>query len=99
MAKSGHCPLKSEYFGKSVVLKGYLPVTGLSYIKNIFLHEDINQIQIFYRLENKSNKTCRFMWKHHAALNIIPGDTLVFDANKAQVIDPQWSRWKNTEPF
>jgi hypothetical protein len=40
-----------------------------------------------------------FLWKLHAALQIQPGDKLITPAALAQVVDPEYSRFKNTDEF
>ncbi len=92
-------PLDHAIEGNSLILKGALPLMGFDYTKKLTLRDESPHITIAYRIENRSPERKIFMWKLHAALAIEPGDTLVCPAKFAEVLDTEWSRWKQTEPF
>lgn len=91
--------LESSVQDDSLILRGRLPLWDLQYEKRVSLHPDAPSLQMDYRIENVSRERRVFLWKLHAAATIRPGDQVICPAQKALVADPEWSRWKTTEPF
>ena len=52
-----------------------------------------------YSIKNTTNQTRHFLWKLHAAVRIEAGDQLLTNAKYGQVVDPAYSRFKDTDPF
>ncbi len=85
--------------GDSLILSGVLPIAGLSYERKISLRPDSPHIDLDYRVENPTGQRREFLWKHHAALAIEPGDRIECPARIARAVDLDWSRWHTLEPF
>ncbi len=85
--------------GEGVTLSGRLPLCGLNYEKTLELAPDRPELIIRYRISNPTASAKPFLWKFHAALEIDEGDEIICPAETAVVADPQWSKWKSTEPF
>lgn len=83
----------------SIILRGKLPLSGLSYCREMELSSDKPEIILRYRIESPTGRQKKFLWKLHAALEIEPGDEIICPAKTAVVADPEWSRWTNHEPF
>lgn len=80
-------------------LQGLLPVSKLRYEKTVRLDGELPMVVMDYRLTNENHLPVTFLWKLHAALNIYPGDRIVCPAEKGQVVDPHYSRFKSRAPF
>lgn len=76
-----------------------LELSGLHYKKTISLEQNAPIIIIEYTIRNESNSTRNFLWKLHAALHVEGGDKLITNAKKAQVVDPDYSRFKMLNEF
>lgn len=92
-------PLEAQIEGNSVLLEGKLPIWGLSYQKRVSLRPDSPWIDLDYRIHNATAERRAFLWKLHAAVRIAPGDRISCPAEWAVAADPQWSRWKDEQPF
>jgi hypothetical protein len=86
--------LQQEIDGESIRVYGLLPLSGLHYSKSLVLDPSSPVIQLTYTIRNDSGERRNFLWKLHAALNIEAGDRLVTSARQAQVVDPEYSRFK-----
>ena len=82
-----------------LVLQGALPLTGLTYERRMSLRSDGPQMDLAYRIANPTDRAKHFMWKLHAALAVEVGDVIDCPAQRAQVVDPAWSRYKTLTPF
>ena len=82
-----------------LTLQGFLPVSKLSYQKSIRLDEDGPFIHTDYAITNENTLAVKFLWKLHAALKIRKGDRMICRADKGRVVDPLYSRFKQTAPF
>ncbi len=80
-------------------LQGILPVSKLNYQKSIWLDKNGPLIHTDYTIINENNQPVKFLWKLHAALKIKAGDRILCRAGKGQVIDPEYSRFKQIESF
>lgn len=91
--------LQYEITGEKIRVFGKLQLSGLHYSKTIYA--DLNSPLLFveYSIKNEGNVPRNFLWKLHAALKIQPGDKLITPAASAQVVDPEYSRFKNTDEF
>jgi hypothetical protein len=84
----------------SISVHGRLALCGLSYTKTVSLEENEPYVWCRYVISNESDVRRHFLWKLHAALLISPGDRLVSTARQAQVVDPDYCRFKNElSPF
>jgi len=92
-------PLKASVFDNRVALQGFLPVSKLNYQKSIRLDENGPFIHIGYTITNENTQPVKFLWKLHAALRIKEGDRVLCSAGKGQVVDPEYSSYKQTTPF
>ena len=94
-------PLDHRIEQDALVLFSVLPRWGLAYEKRIILRGAARSpwIDMEYRIENRTNEQRVFLWKLHAAVKIQAGDWIDCPAKTAVVADPQWSRWKQTDPF
>jgi galactose mutarotase-like enzyme len=92
-------PLTHRSEGGSLKLQGTLPRFGLTYEREMFLREDAPQLDLSYRISNPSPEPRQFLWKMHAALAVQAGDIIDCPAQKAQVADLNWSRYRTLEPF
>ncbi|MHC4122597.1 MAG: DUF5107 domain-containing protein [Planctomycetota bacterium] len=92
-------PLEFTIGDNSLLLAGTLPLSNLNYQRKITLRPDSPYIDTDYKIENRSDSVRYFLWKMHAALNVQPDDLIDCPAQKVIVADPQWSKWKTTEPF
>lgn len=87
-------PLQYEITGEKIRLHGKMKLSGLYYSKTVSLLPDAPIIQLDYSIKNETNQTRHFLWKLHAALKIEAGDRLISSAKHAQVVDPEYSRFK-----
>ncbi len=85
--------------GERVTVEGTMPRCGLQYERHITLRPDSSHIDLSYRISNPTERPKRFLWKLHAALAVAAGDIIDCPARRAQVVDPEWSRYSTTEPF
>lgn len=92
-------PLESGIEGDTLLLEGTLPRWGLHYQKRVSLRADSPWIDLDYRIHNATAERRTFLWKLHAAVQIAPGDRIGCPAEWAVAADPQWSRWKDQQPF
>ena len=92
-------PLTATCMDNCVTLKGLLPVSKLNYQKSIRLDDDGPFIHMSYTISNENTQPVKFLWKLHAALKIKEGDRVLCRAGKGQVVDPEYSRYKQTTPF
>jgi hypothetical protein len=83
----------------AITVEGLLPLSGLHYRKTLRLDPEEPLIDLDYRIRNDSDTERAFLWKLHAALLIEAGDYLHTDAKKAMVVDPAYSRFKETGEF
>ena len=93
------CQLHYEISGERIFLSGTLPLSQLQYQKTIYLDPKSPVIHLDYKIKNTSAGQRNFLWKLHAALDVAAGDRLVTKAKRAQVVDPQYSRFTNTKEF
>jgi hypothetical protein len=91
--------LQYEITGEKIRVFGKLHLSGLYYSKTVYA--DLNSPLLFieYLIKNEADVQRNFLWKLHAALQIQPGDKLITPAALAQVVDPEYSRFKNTDEF
>ena len=92
-------PLNVEQITNGVTLRGVIPISKLNYQKTIWLDENAPLIHTDYLIRNDSSFPAKFLWKLHAALKINKDDRILCSARKAQVVDPEFSRFKQSEPF
>ncbi|MBL7699088.1 MAG: DUF5107 domain-containing protein [Chitinophagaceae bacterium] len=86
--------LHHETGDNKIKVYGTLKLSGLYYSKTISLVENSPAVHLQYHIKNNSGKPINFMWKLHAALNIMAEDKIVTPAKKAKVADPEYSRFK-----
>jgi galactose mutarotase-like enzyme len=91
--------LSAEADGDALVLNGALPRFGLTYERRMSLKGNTATVVVNYRITNDTRSRRTFLWKLHAPMNIQPGDRIICHASKAKVVDPDWSRFTNTQPF
>ncbi|MCK3685581.1 hypothetical protein [Maribellus sp. YY47] len=91
--------LTASFMDNCVTLKGLLPVSKLNYQKSIRLDDNGPFIHTSYIITNENTQPVKFLWKLHAALKIKEGDHVLCSAGKGQVVDPEYSRYKQTTPF
>lgn len=92
-------PLSASIDADDLVLTGLLPRWGLTYERRMQLKGNTSTLVMNYRIHNPTNTRRVFLWKLHAPMNIQPGDRILCHATRAKVVDPEWSRFINTEPF
>ncbi len=92
-------PLTASVEDDCLSLQGILPVSKLNYQKTIRLDENNPFIYTDYAITNENTQPVKFLWKLHAALKIKEGDRILCSARKGHVVDPEYSRFKQTEPF
>jgi hypothetical protein len=92
-------PLRCHTDEDRIVLRGQLPLCGLSYQKEMSLRTDGPILDFRYRIANTTDQPKRFLWKLHAALAVAAGDMIDCPAEKGQVVDPAWSRFTDLAPF
>ncbi len=85
--------------GDRLILNGTLPLSGLSYEREMSLRTDEPFLDLTYRITNRSSQTRHFLWKLHAALAVAAGDVIDCPARQAQVVDLAWSRYHTLAPF
>lgn len=73
----------------SAILSGELPVSGLSYRREMYLDGRILQSKVAIR--NHTDTPRYFMWKLHAAFPVRKGDQVVLNAGVMQAADVAWS--------
>ena len=83
----------------AVILRGRLPLFGLSYERRMTLRPDGPIIDLHYRIANETNEIRHFSWTLHAALAVEEGDRIDCSARKAQVADLAYSRFATLDPF
>jgi hypothetical protein len=82
-----------------LVLRGALPLFGLTYERTLRLRPDAPVLELAYRIANPTPEPRTFLWKLHAALALQPGDVIECPARQARVADPAWSRFQSVKPF
>ena len=82
-----------------LLVYGHLEQAGLYYSKTLSIEMDSPEINLDYKIVNKSGDTRHFLWKMHAALQVAAGDCLLTSARKAKVVHPEASRFSNMEVF
>ena len=92
-------PLKYKLTDDLISLYGSLKLSGLYYQKDVYLDPKSPLIYQQYKIKNESNANLHFLWKLHAALVIEEGDQLVTYAQKAKVVDSDYSRFMNLDEF
>ncbi len=92
-------PLKWRCEDGRLQLEGLLPQFGLKYERKMELRPDAPWLDFTYRITNLTTRPRQFLWKLHAALAVEPGDVIDCPARTAQVVDPNWSRYRTLEPF
>ncbi len=92
-------PLDWSWEENTFTMHGLLPGIGLLYERRMTLRDDGPIIDLDYRIENTSGAERRFLWKLHAAMNVMEGDVIECPARSAQVADLAYSRFDTTEPF
>lgn len=92
-------PLEWKVESGKLILSGMLAKFGLSYHREMFLDPEASRLRIRYRVSNPTNQPRQFLWKLHAALAVEAGDVIDCPARRAQVVDPNWSRFKTLAPF
>ena len=91
--------LQYELTPDGIQLDGVLPLSELSYHREIHFNSEGTGIILNYRIGNLTNRRRDFLWKLHAAMNLEPGDEILCPARTAMVVDPQWSKWTDSKPF
>lgn len=92
-------PLQSDSVDDKISVHGKLSISGLYYKKTMYLETNSPTIYLKYKIKNESNVKRHFLWKLHAALAIEEGDKLITSAQKAKIVYPDSSRFKNIEEF
>lgn len=92
-------PLQYELLDNKISVFGKLKLSELYYEKTMFLDANSPLIFLEYKIKNLSKVEKHFLWKFHAALAIEEGDTMISDAQKARVVYPESSRFKNKKNF
>ncbi len=85
--------------GSALNLFNKLSLCELYYEKIITIDKSEPLIHIDYTIRNDAAAVRNFLWKLHAALQIGESDQIECFARKAQVVDPDYSRFKSTRPF
>lgn len=91
--------LQYEITGEKIRVFSKLELSGLYYSKTIYADPNSPLLSVEYSIKNETSNPRNFLWKLHAALKIQPGDRLITPAALAQVVDPEYSRFKNTAEF
>jgi len=92
-------PLDWHCDGERLKLTGTLPRFGLRYERKLSLRADEPFLDVGYRISNPTAQPRQFLWKMHAALAIEAGDVIDCPADKAQVVDLNYSRFSTLAPF
>ncbi|HCN82090.1 MAG TPA: hypothetical protein DIT07_00490, partial [Sphingobacteriaceae bacterium] len=92
-------PLEYELSDDKISVFGKLKLSELYYKKMVSLKANSPEIILEYTIRNESNATRHFMWKLHAALAIEEGDKIVSSAQKAKVVYPELSKYKDFNEF
>ncbi len=92
-------PLTCRGGGTRLTLQGTLPRFGLRYEREMSLRAEGPWIDLVYRITNPTAHNRQFLWKLHAALAVEAGDVIDCPARRAQVVDPQYSRFSTPAPF
>ena len=92
-------PLACELLENRLVLQGRLARFGLHYERTMQLRGDTPWVDFAYQLTNTTDQPREFLWKLHAALAVREGDVIECPARQARIVDPEWSRFKVTQPF
>lgn len=82
-----------------ILMEGELPISGLTYRREISICPGRPQIIFNYNIGNPTDKRKEFLWKIHAAMRLKPGDEILCPAQTAVVADSYWSRWSERTPF
>lgn len=82
-----------------ILLEGTLPLSELTYRRKISFCSERPGIALKYRIGNPTGERKVFLWKFHAAMNLMPGDEILCPARTAVVADTQWSKWSDSAPF
>jgi len=91
--------LEYSHADNRITVSGLLALSGLHYTKTIFADPNSPAVYMDYAIKNTTNEPRHFLWKLHAALRIEAGDQLLTNAKYGQVVDPAYSRFKDTAPF
>lgn len=91
--------LEHQLFEDKICVHGKLKLSGLHYSKTVYLEEKSPVIYLKYTIRNESVSQRNFLWKLHPALTIEEGDKLITSAQKAKVVEPGYSRFKNLHEF
>jgi len=91
--------LDYKLFEDRISVYGKLKLSGLYYQKTVYVEANSPIIYLEYKIKNETNSKRNFLWKLHAALAIEGGDKLVTSAQKAKVVDPDYSRFMNLNEF
>lgn len=86
--------LQHETSENSIRVYGQLRLCSLHYSKTVSLDPAEPLVHLAYSVKNNSEERRNFLWKLHAALDIGEGDKILTSANKAKVVDPEYSRFK-----
>lgn len=82
-----------------ITVYGKLGLSGLYYSKTLYIDAGTSVLHLNYAIKNNTDAERHFLWKLHAALRIEKGDKLITKAKYGQVVDPAYSRFKETSPF
>ncbi|MBS1600931.1 MAG: hypothetical protein JST75_22150 [Bacteroidetes bacterium] len=93
------CVLNHKISNEKIHVYGHLPLSGLDYEKTIWTDESSPVIHISYKIKNTTQSQRNFLWKLHAALNVEAGDKIITNAKHGKVVDPQYSRFTDTNEF
>jgi hypothetical protein len=91
--------LKFSYTDETISVGGKLGLSGLYYNKTLSVDPDNCLLNLDYTIKNTATSERHFLWKLHAALQIKAGDKLLTNAKYGQVVDPAYSRFKDTALF
>ncbi|TKK70137.1 DUF5107 domain-containing protein [Ilyomonas limi] len=92
-------PLQYFQTEDKITVHGHLALSGLHYSKTVYADANSPMLYMDYTIKNTTNEQRNFLWKLHAALRIEAGDQLLTNAQYGQVVDPTYSRFKDTNPF
>jgi Domain of unknown function (DUF5107) len=88
-----------ELYGDCIRVYGILKLSGLYYEKSIRMNQQEPSFNLNYTIRNESDSKRHFLWKLHPALVIQAGDQLKTTAKTAKVVDPLYSRFRETQAF
>src|SRR3954464_8252268 len=92
-------PLQYSHTDDKITVYGNLELSGLHYSKTVYADANSPMLYMDYTIKNTTNEQRHFLWKLHASLRIEAGDQLFTHAQYGQVVDPAYSRFKDTNPF